>query len=94
MPNADEERSEGTGAFAFQAPLCSGEEIGLSSSKSVTQREPAASIPSLPEISVCLLHIPCSPLWLPRGPQHSWGARYGLQGAALCPHLGIHFPGF
>lgn len=48
MPNADEERSEGTGAFAFQAPLCSGEEIGLSSSKSITHWETVASIPFPP----------------------------------------------
>lgn len=48
MPNANEERSEGTGAFASQAPLCSGEEVGLSSSKSITHWETVASMPFPP----------------------------------------------
>ena len=49
MPNANDERgAKGAGAFALQIPLRSGEEVGLSSSKSITHWETVASTPFPP----------------------------------------------
>lgn len=49
MPNANDERgAKGAGAFALQIPLHSGEEVGLSSSKSITHWETVASTPFPP----------------------------------------------
>lgn len=49
MPNANDERgAKGAGAFALRIPLHSGEEVGLSSSKSITHWETVASTPFPP----------------------------------------------
>lgn len=40
--------AKGAGAFALQISLCSGEGVGLSSSKSITHWETVASTPSPP----------------------------------------------
>lgn len=83
MPNANEERSEGTGAFAFQAPplIWRGGRI-----KQQQKLHPPGDcglhpLPSLP-------HIPCSPLWLPQGPPDTLGGTLWLARGSTVPAPG------
>lgn len=58
----------------------------LSSSKSIAHWETVAFLHPLPSLrSVSASHIPCSPLWLPQGPLHSWGHIMACKGQH-CAH--------
>jgi hypothetical protein len=87
--------AKGAGAFAFQVPLYSGEGSRI---KQQQKHHPLGDLwppsPSLPEIRFLPPTPPLQPLMASARPPTFLGVRYGLQGAALCPDLGIHSPSF
>lgn len=87
--------AKGAGAFALQIPLCSGEEVGLSSSKSITHWEPVASTPFSPQDQASA--PPAHPLQPPMAsarPPTLWGHVMACKGQHCAQGMGAHVPSF